>query len=301
MFGLDKDTGNLIIIISVLGILTCLFLWLLKSLNIILKNHDIKEVENYLSWIGVSLAFLILLMIFVTAGDLGILLLVGSIVSFLLMVVGLIAKNTEIAKTGRGWFMPFFLIFILRTFLFEPYQIPSGSMMPGLKVGDFILVKKFTYGIKVNRTGPPIAFGKDPELGDVVVFIPPHDHRPFVKRLIGKPGDRITYINKKIYVNGKPINQKLLSEKDNVRIYEEMLNDRTIKIQQITSRINYSEEWIVPKDMYFVVGDNRDNSNDSRYWGFVPRENFMGTADYIWMSWECWTCAPSFKRAGKIN
>ena len=301
MFGLDKDTGNLIIIISVLGILTCLCLWLLRSLNIILKNHDIKKVENYLSWIGVSLAFLILLMIFVTAGDLGILLLVGSIVSFLLMMVGLIAKNTEIAKTGRGWFLPFFLIFILRTFLFEPYQIPSGSMLPGLKVGDFILVKKFTYGIKVNRTGPPIAFGKDPELGDVVVFIPPHDHRPFVKRLIGKPGDRITYINKKIYVNGKPINQKLLSEKDNLRIYEELLKDRTIQIQQITSRINYPEEWEVPKGMYFVVGDNRDNSNDSRYWGFVPRENFMGTADYIWMSWECWTCAPSFKRAGKIN
>ena len=301
MFGLDKDTGNLIIIISVLGILTCLCLWLLKSLNIILKNRDIRDVENYLSWIGVSLAFLILLMIFVTAGDLGILLLIGSIVSFLLMVVGLIAKNTEITKTGRGWFLPFFLIFILRTFLFEPYQIPSGSMMPGLKVGDFILVKKFTYGIKVNRTGPPMAFGKDPELGDVVVFIPPHDHRPFVKRLIGKPGDRITYINKKIYVNGKPINQKLLSEDDNIRIYEETLNNKTIEIQQITSRINYSEEWVVPKDMYFVVGDNRDNSNDSRYWGFVPRENFMGTADYIWMSWECWTCAPSFKRAGKIN
>ena len=301
MFGLDKDTGNLIIIISVLGILICVFLWLLRSLNLIFKNHDIKAVENYLSWIGVSLAFVILLMIFVTAGDLGILLLIGSIVSFLLMLAGLAAKNIEIVRTGRGWFLPFFLIFILRTFLFEPYQIPSGSMLPGLKVGDFILVKKFTYGIKINRTGPPIAFGKDPELGDVVVFIPPHDHRPFVKRLIGKPGDRITYINKKIYVNGKPINQKLLSEEDNLRIYEEILNDKTIQIQQITSRINYPEEWIVPKDMYFVVGDNRDNSNDSRYWGYVPRENFMGTADYIWMSWECWTCAPSFKRAGKIN
>ena len=301
MFGLDKDTGNLIIIISVLGILICVFLWFLRSLNLIFKNHDIKEVENYLSWIGVSLAFLILLMIFVTGGDLGILLLIGSLVSFLLMLAGLAAKNIEIVKTGRGWFLPFFLIFILRTFLFEPYQIPSGSMLPGLKVGDFILVKKFTYGIKINRTGPPIAFGKDPELGDVVVFIPPHDHRPFVKRLIGKPGDRISYINKKIYVNGKPINQKLLSEEDNLRIYEEILNDKTIQIQQITSRINYPEEWIIPKDMYFVVGDNRDNSNDSRYWGYVPRENFMGTADYIWMSWECWTCAPSFKRAGKIN
>ena len=301
MFGLDKDTGNLIIIISVLGILTCVCLWLLRSLNIILKNYDLKDVENYLSWIGVSLAFLILLMIFVTAGDLGILLLVGSLVSFLIMFAGFISKNVEITRTGRGWFLPFFLIFILRTFLFEPYQIPSGSMMPGLKVGDFILVKKFTYGIKINRTGPSLAFGKDPELGDVVVFIPPHDHRPFVKRLIGKSGDRITYINKKIYINGKPINQNLLSEEGNLRIYEEMLDNKTIQIQQITSRINYPEEWIVPENMYFVVGDNRDNSNDSRYWGYVPRENFMGTADYIWMSWECWTCLPSFKRAGKIN
>ena len=301
MFGLDKDTGNLIIIISVLGILTCVCLWLLRSLNIILKNYDLKDVENYLSWIGVSLAFLILLMIFVTAGDLGILLLVGSLVSFLIMFAGLISKNVEITRTGRGWFLPFFLIFILRTFLFEPYQIPSGSMMPGLKVGDFILVKKFTYGIKINRIGPSLAFGKDPELGDVVVFIPPHDHRPFVKRLIGKSGDRITYINKKIYINGKPINQNLLSEEGNLRIYEEMLDNKTIQIQQITSRINYPEEWIIPENMYFVVGDNRDNSNDSRYWGYVPRENFMGTADYIWMSWECWTCLPSFKRAGKIN
>ena len=240
MFGLDKDTGNLIIIISVLGILTCVGLWLLRSLNLILKNYDLKEVENYLSWIGVSLAFLILLMIFVTAGDLGILLLVGSLVSFLIMFAGFISKNVEITRTGRGWFLPFFLIFILRTFLFEPYQIPSGSMMPGLKVGDFILVKKFTYGIKINRTGPPLAFGKDPELGDVVVFIPPHDHRPFVKRLIGRSGDRITYINKKIYINGKPINQNLLSEEDNLRIYEEMLDNKTIQIQQITSRINLS-------------------------------------------------------------
>ena len=94
MFGLDTATGNLIIIISVLGILICVFLWFLRSLNLIFKNHDIKEVENYLSWIGVSMAFLILLMIFVTAGDLGILLLIGSLVSFLLMLAGLAAKNS---------------------------------------------------------------------------------------------------------------------------------------------------------------------------------------------------------------
>ena len=149
MFGLDKDTGNLIIIISVLGILTCLCLWLLKSLNIILKNHDIKEVENYLSWIGVSLAFLILLMIFVTAGDLGILLLVGSIVSFLLMIVGLITKNTEIIKTGRGWFLPFFLIFILITLINDKSVIdlvnnPDLQIKSETQSGTFFNIKIIT-------------------------------------------------------------------------------------------------------------------------------------------------------------
>jgi signal peptidase I, bacterial type len=118
--------------------------------------------------------------------------------------------------------------------------------------------------------------------------------------LIGKPGDKFTFINQKLYVHGKPIIQKLFCEKDILRIYGELLLDRTIRIQQITSRIDYPVEWAVPQGMYFVVGDHRDDSDDRRYWGFVPRVHFMGTADYIWISWECWTCAPSFERVGAI-
>ena len=150
----------------------------------------------------------------------------------------------------------------------------------------------------------------DPEYGDVVVFIPPHVNVPYIKRLIGKPGDTIGYLNKKIYVNGVPIEQELISSTEEETFIKEVLknscanddcnnSERIIRI--VGGSASYPEEFSVPADHYFVMGDNRDNSSDSRYWGFVPRENFMGTGGMIWMTWECWTCLPSFSRAGWIN
>jgi signal peptidase I len=215
--------------------------------------------------------------------------------------VGIFSKNALLKTTGRGWFVPVFLIFILRTFIYEPYQIPSGSMIPGLKVGDFILVNKHSYGLKVNRIGDTFALSADPEYGDVVVFIPPHVNVPYIKRLIGKPGDTIGYLNKKIYVNGKAIQQELLSTSGEETFLKETLGDSDRIIRIIGSSASYPEEFTVPANHYFVMGDNRDNSSDSRYFGFVPRENFMGTGELIWMTWECWTCLPSFKRAGFIQ
>ena len=135
-----------------------------------------------------------------------------------------------------------------------------------------------------------------------MVFIPPHKPVPFVKRLIGKPGDKISYINKKLYINSKPIPQTFYKSESDLVFYIENINNKDIQVQHMKSRPSSApSEWIVPKDMYFAVGDNRDNSNDSRYWGYIPKNHFMGTADYIWMTWECWTCMPSFKRAGAIN
>ena len=210
-------------------------------------------------------------------------------------------KNDLLTTTGKGWFLPVFFIFILRTFMYEPYQIPSGSMIPGLQVGDFILVNKHSYGLKVNRIGRPFALASDPEYGDVVVFIPPHVNVPYIKRLIGKPGDTIRYVNKKLYINGSPIDQELISLNGTETLLQETFLDskRTIRLQGGSA--SYPEEFSVPADQYFVMGDNRDNSSDSRYWGFVPRENFMGTGELIWMTWECWTCLPTFSRTGFID
>ena len=216
-------------------------------------------------------------------------------------MVGVIASNSRLTKTGRSWFIPVFLIFALRTFAYEPFQIPSGSMLPGLKVGDFLLVNKHVYGYKINRIGEPTIGGRDPEYGDVVVFVPPHVNAPFVKRLIGKPGDVIRYQNKKLYVNNTPLDQQLISSKPGELIIKETFEEtsRIIRLRKTASELPY--EVTVPSGHYFVMGDNRDNSSDSRIWGFVPRENFMGTAEVIWATWECWLCLPSFERVGKIK
>jgi signal peptidase I len=288
-------------IISLIGLFYVLGSWMRS----VLQEDEIKKIFSIdISFLSTFFGLLMLVSIFRTSGDLGIILLVGSIVALFSMIFGYVVKNQVIIKSSRGYFFPIFLIFILRAFIYEPYQIPSGSMLPGLKVGDFILVNKHSYGIKVIRDKGPFAFSKDPDYGDVVVFIPPHRKVPYVKRLIGKPGDKVTYINKKLYINGEPVSSEFIKRESGFDYFYESIGSK-----KLISRVNAKDslgfldvfDEKVPDNMYVVIGDNRDNSSDSRVWGFVPRDNFMGTADYIWMSWECWTCLPNFKRAGKIN
>ena len=289
--------GDLIFLLSLLAVFCLIGVWIYQVLQDTLTDQS----QQILYIAGLSSALIGIYRIFVNAGDLGSVLLIGSVICLIILLVGIFNKNTLLKTTGRGWFVPVFLIFILRTFVYEPYQIPSGSMIPGLKVGDFILVNKHSYGLKVNRIGNAFALSADPEYGDVVVFIPPHVNVPYIKRLIGKPGDTIGYLNKKIYVNGKAIHQEFISSTDEETFLKETLGsaDRIIRI--VGGSASYPEEFIVPANHYFVMGDNRDNSSDSRYWGFVPRQNFMGTGELIWMTWECWTCLPSFERAGFIQ
>ena len=291
-------------LLASIGILTCLVIWVVEAIK--MDNTSILDIQtpsqSKLSKIGFVFGLLILYSVFINAGDLSIILLLATIVSLVIWITGKFIGNSYLKSSGRSWFIPIFLIFILRTFMYEPYQIPSGSMIPGLKVGDFILVNKHSYGLKIERTGKSFAMAKDPEFGDVVVFIPPHKPMPFVKRLIGKPGDKISYINKTLYLNDTAVPQNYYKTESGIDFYLETFNGKDITVQHMRSRPSSApSEWIVPDGMYFAVGDNRDNSNDSRYWGFIPRDNFMGTADYIWMSWECWTCVPSFERAGSIE
>ena len=308
-------------IVGFIGLAICLYSWI----NFSLKNDNIEPlVVKYISIISFISGGSILLSIFYNSGNLDIVLLVGSVIAFVVMTLGYLLKNMEISSTARGYFIPIFIIFVIRAFLYEPYQIPSGSMEPQLKKGDFLLVNKFAYGLKVQRIGLPKFLKKDPEYGDAVVIIPEHNPVPYIKRLIGKPGDVIRLINKQIYINGKILQRDFIESEEIMLKKRYRYSDGSIETQEteaigdlFSEKIGnaeyvirntrgqnqqYPQEWIVPKGHYFVMGDNRDNSNDStKDVGFVPRENFFGRADYLWMSWECWTCIPSFKKVGKIK
>ena len=289
--------GDPIFLLSLLAVFGLIGVWIYQVLQDTLTDQS----QQIIYIAGLSSSLVGIYRIFVNAGDLGSVLLIGSVICLIILMVGVFTKNTLLKTTGKGWFVPVFLIFVLRTFIYEPYQIPSGSMIPGLKVGDFILVNKHSYGLKVNRVGDTFALSADPEYGDVVVFIPPHVNVPYIKRLIGKPGDTIGYLNKKIYVNGKAIQQELISTTQEETFLRETLGNSERIIRIVGGSSSYPEEFMVPANHYFVMGDNRDNSSDSRFWGFVPKENLMGTGELIWMSWECWTCLPSFERAGFIQ
>ena len=282
--------------------LVALAITVLAWVRLVLAKELTESKSTVLSTVGFVSVGVAVWNIFVSSGDLTLLLIIGTLLSLLVYLAGHYFVNQEIINQGRGYFWPLVAIFIVRTFLFEPYQIPSGSMMPGLKEGDFILVNKYAYGLKINRTDNPFALASDLDYGDVVVFLEPNSKIPFIKRLVAKPGDRIAYRNKVVYLNGVPLPQEIIEKNQQEYLLKEIFNStsRTIRITQ-PQRNDFMDEIIVPEGQYFVMGDNRDNSNDSRYWGFVPRSHFFGKGSLIWMTWECWLCIPSFSRAGFIE
>jgi signal peptidase I len=197
---------------------------------------------------------------------------------------------------ARSFFPVVLIVLLLRSFLAEPFRIPSASMMPTLLIGDFILVNKFTYGIRLPVFNTKIVELGKPARGDIVVFRYPKDPTvDYIKRVIGLPGDKITYDNKKLYVNDQAVNYQSLGSYKGVGQGEDMTGaeqlqeDLTgVKHNILIRRDSSSAEgvYVVPEGSYFMMGDNRDNSNDGRYWGFVPEENLVGKAFFIWMSWD---------------
>ncbi len=206
-------------------------------------------------------------------------------------------------------FFPIILIvLVLRSFLAEPFRIPSGSMLPTLQVGDFILVNKFSYGIRLPLFGLKVIDIDEPARGDVVVFRFPEDPSvDYIKRIVGLPGDTIRYQNKTVYINGQPAEQKsegiYTGMGEGIRVSgaslrTEHLGDIDHRILVQTSRRFSEGEFIVPAGRYFVMGDNRDNSNDSRFWGTVPEENLVGKAFMIWMNWDSSISSVHWNRIG---
>ncbi len=197
---------------------------------------------------------------------------------------------------ARSFFPVFLIVLILRSFIVEPFRIPSASMMPTLLIGDFILVNKYDYGIRLPVLNKKIIEKERPKRGDIVVFRYPGDQKtPYIKRVVGLPGDRLVYQDKTLTINGKVMAEVELGEyigQDSTSlmmmgsmVFEEDLDGVKHQILEVSGRTSKNADVVVPKGHYFVLGDNRDNSGDSRFWGFVPDENLMGRAFLIWMSW----------------
>ena len=221
---------------------------------------------------------------------------------------------------GADFFPVILLVFVVRSFLFEPFKIPSGSMIPTLLVGDFILVNKYTYGVRLPVLNTKIIDMNEPQRGDVMVFrYPPQPSMDYIKRVVGVPGDEIAYLNKRLTVNGQPVDTTALPDlfdADAMRYFKQF--DEQLGAQRHRIIVNpdapafvqgasnfagregcrYSVEGVtckVPEGHYFMMGDNRDNSLDSRYWGFVPEANIVGKAFFVWMNFG------NLKRIGSFN
>lgn len=244
-------------------------------------------------------------------------------------VLGRIGKEPMLVEYGKSFFPVLLVVLVLRSFLVEPFQIPSGSMKPTLEVGDFILVNKFAYGIRLPVLDSKIIPISDPERGDVMVFRYPNDPRiNYIKRVVGLPGDRVRYVDKELFVNGEKVSTTLVEMKlddelpaghpmqhmAEVRVMQEQLGEteHLIRVERLAGT-PAPNEWRVPAGHYFMMGDNRDNSNDSRYWnapdmprelwGMVPDNYIVGKAFAVWMHWPepKLRNLPSFSRVALIH
>ena len=215
------------------------------------------------------------------------------------------AKDPALVEYAKSFFPVLLLVLVLRSFLAEPYQIPSESMVPTLEVGDFILVNKYAYGLRMPVFGTKFFAVGDPQPGDVMVFIPPHDPRYFIKRVIGVPGDNVRYENKALYINGERLDYELVgtvggTRRNPVKEYVETINGVSHSIYR-DSRFERADEWEIPKGKYLMMGDNRDKSQDSRSWGLVSEANIVGKAVAIWLHKKPGLQWPTFARNQWLN
>ncbi len=245
----------------------------------------------------------------------------GSVSQADMVVVEKLNKEPLLVEYGKSFFPVLFIVLVLRSFLVEPFQIPSGSMKPTLDVGDFILVNKFSYGIRLPVIDKKVIEVGEPQRGDVMVFRYPSDPNVnYIKRVVGLPGDLIRYTSdKRLFVNGESIAELLVGSEPgtlgSAELYKEKLGaaEHLIRKEMSRYRATPDHQWTVPAGHYFMMGDNRDNSNDSRYWddpsipkdllGMVPDKNIVGKAFAVWMSWPepKLSRLPNFSRVGLIK
>tara|TARA_B100001123_G_scaffold149311_1_gene172876 strand:- start:86 stop:907 length:822 start_codon:yes stop_codon:yes gene_type:complete len=201
-----------------------------------------------------------------------------------------------VIEYARAFFPVILVVFVLRSFIVEPFRIPSGSMLPSLYIGDFILVSKFSYGLRLPLVNQKVFSIGTPKRGEVLVFrFPRNPKTNFIKRVVGVPGDIVEYKNKRLRINGNVVDiEKVDRERteqgatrsDQVEKYIESLGKSSHGILLDSALYSRDGRIKVPENQFFVMGDNRDHSNDSREWGFVPEENIVGRAFFVWFSWD---------------
>lgn len=217
-----------------------------------------------------------------------------------------VLAEPRLVEYARSFFPVLLVVLLIRSFLAEPYQIPSESMVPTLEVGDFILVNKYAYGLRLPVLGTKIVDIGEPQRGDVMVFIPPHDERYFIKRVIGLPGDHIRWDDKALYINGERAGYELVREFEEywpgrpgsmpVREYLEAFAGDTHRVYRYPGLPDRTGEWVVPENSYFMMGDNRGRSEDSRVWGFASGDQIVGKAIAIWIHKDPGLAMPTFSR-----
>lgn len=215
-------------------------------------------------------------------------------------------RDPLVVDYSRSFFPVLLIVLLLRSFLVEPFHIPSSSMVPTLLDYDFILVNKYDYGIRLPVLHTKIFSIGEPRRGDIVVFRYPRDPSvDYIKRVIGLPGDHIVYRDKTLYINGVRVPEELLGpytgpDAVGAELNRETLDDKVHEILTMPGYQSLEGEWTVPQGEYFMMGDNRDNSSDSRYWGTVPEKNLVGRAFFIWMNIAAFRDSSLWHRVGDV-
>jgi signal peptidase I len=273
----NKDTWGMILLVAIVGV--CLYFWYVTSdfaLALVLMTGAF-----FLIWIIDRLFFRRRRIEYAAAE-------------------AQMPREPMLVDYARSFFPVILAVLLFRTFLIEPFRIPSGSMVPTLLVGDFVLVNKFAYGLRLPVTDTKIINIGEPHRGDIAVFkYPPNPKEDYIKRIIGLPGDTISVHDEQVFVNGKPLPQSYLgpitdTDPESVRTAKAGGIEHVEHIGQVTHKIiilppfdrapQTDGTWTVPKDCYWAMGDNRDNSSDSRFWGPVPEADLRGKAFLIWFS-----------------
>jgi len=310
------------------------------SFWIYFTRSESERYRDIVSFVMFILALVILMRVFQLNLDFGFVLLLASGLAALSWIIGKVLGIEDLRKESKSYFWILIIITCVRSFTYEPYQIPSRSMEPGLQIGDFVLVNKYAYGLKFPGTHFLLTNLRSPKRNDVAVFLPPHtlcnvdptEARPdiinlsmnesqfflnrftslqqnrctemgikYVKRVLGVPGDHVEIKGYEVWLNGTKVPHTIQGEDEKGVLIKESLEgaEHFIRSQGTSGYAEHS--WTIPAGSYLAIGDNRDNSLDSRAWGYFSDKYLIGKAEYIWLHWPTFSKLPSFSRNGKIQ